>query len=75
MKKKILIIVFALVVLYLIFRVLPFGFTLKSYTYNVSDGKQTVKLGVPRLSFMSKVNDRSYAYKNIRVLRWEDSKK
>lgn len=66
MKKKILIIVFALVVLYLIFRVLPFGFTLKSYTYNVSDGKQTVKLGVPRLSFMSKVNDRSYAYKNIR---------
>lgn len=64
MKKKILIIVVILLVLYLLFRIIPFGFTMKSFTYN--DNTQTVKLGVPRFSFMGKENDRSYSYKNIR---------
>ena len=66
MKRKILIIVVVLLVLYLIFRIIPFGFTKKSFTYDLSDGKQTVILGVPRLSFLGRENDRSYSYKNVR---------
>ena len=66
MKRKILIIVVVLLVLYLIFRMIPFGFIKKSFTYDLSDGKQTVILGVPRLSFLGRENDRSYSYKNVR---------
>lgn len=66
MKRKILIIVVVLLVLYLIFRMIPFGFTKKSFIYDLSDGKQTVILGVPRLSFLGRENDRSYSYKNVR---------
>ncbi len=66
MKKKVFIIFIILFVLYIVFRLIPLGFTMKSYIYNLSDGKQTVKLGVPRLSFMDKKNDYSYSYKNLR---------
>lgn len=71
MKKnlKLIISIFILLIiliLFLIFKNLSLGYYKQIIIYDFEVGSQTVELGVPKLSFMSKVNDKSYSYKNIR---------
>lgn len=68
-KKKILKITFCLVILlfiiiYLIFRNLSLGYNIEKINYQHSN--RYINLGVPKTSFLSKNNDRSYSFKNLR---------
>ena len=67
-KKKLLIIipVGMILLIIIILKTLPLGYDIESIIYDMTDGSQTVELGVPKLSFLKKENDRSYSYKNIR---------
>ena len=67
-KKKLLIIipVGMILLIIIILKTLPLGYDIESMIYDRTDGSQTVELGVPKLSFLKKENDRSYSYKNIR---------
>ena len=69
MKKKNLLIVIPvgiILVIIILLKILPLGYDIESIIYDMTDGSQTVELGVPKLSFLKKENDRSYSYKNIR---------
>ena len=66
MKKWILIICSILLVIFVFLKIGSLGYNLKSYTDGSGLEKQFIILGVPRLSFMGKENDRSYSYKNVR---------
>lgn len=67
-KKKLLIIipVGMILLIIIILKTLPLGYDIESIIYDMTEGSQTVELGVPKLSFLKKENDRSYSYKNIR---------
>lgn len=67
--KFILVPLFILVILlitFLVFKFMHLGYNKVSIIYDQENGSQTVELGVPKLSFMAKENDKSYSYKNIR---------
>lgn len=66
MKKLILIIFLLLLIIFVFLKIGSLGYNLKSYTYDSDLKKQSIILGVPKLSVMGKENDRSYSYKNIR---------
>lgn len=71
MKKRniIIIIIIALIIVivaFIIFRNVQLGYNKISMIYDKEEGSQTIELGVPKLSFMKKENDKSYSYKNIR---------
>ena len=67
-KKKLLIVITVGLILLIIIllKILPLGYDIESIIYDMTEGSQTVELGVPKLSFLKKENDRSYSYKNIR---------
>lgn len=67
-KKKLLILipVGIILLILILLKILPLGYDIESIIYDMTDGSQTVELGVPKLSFLKKENDRSYSYKNIR---------
>lgn len=69
MKKKNLmfIITFVIIVLLIIiFRNIQLGYNKISIIYDKENDSQTIKLGIPKFSFMKKENDKGYSYKNIR---------
>lgn len=69
MKKKKLLIVIPvgmILLIIILLKTLPLGYDIESIIYDRTDGSQAVELGVPKLSFLKKENDRSYSYKNIR---------
>lgn len=71
MRKKIIIltlIVFLilLILYFLVFRNINLGYKKISIIYEKENSSQTVELGVPKLSFMAKENDKSYSFKNLR---------
>ena len=69
MKKKKLLIVIPvgmILLIIILLKILPLGYDIESIIYDRTDGSQAVELGVPKLSFLKKENDRSYSYKNIR---------
>ena len=49
-----------------LFKTLYLGYHKVSMIYEQENGSQTIELGIPRLSFMAKENDKSYSYKNLR---------
>lgn len=61
-KKTIFIILLILLLSILVFKNLKLGYYLDNNIYD--EGK--ISLGVPKLSFMKKVNEKNYSYKNIR---------
>ena len=69
MKKKKLIIAIVLGVLLvtiILLKIIPLGYEIEFTIYDMTDGSKTVELGIPKLSFLKKENDRIYSYKNIR---------
>lgn len=69
MKKKKIILIFTIgifIIAVTVFRNIQFGYYKVNMIYDMENSSQTIELGVPRLSFMGKENDKSYSYKNIR---------
>ena len=69
MKKKklrIAIVLGVLLVTIILLKIIPLGYEIEFTIYDMTDGSKTVELGIPKLSFLKKENDRSYSYKNIR---------
>ncbi len=71
MKKRAIIlipfIILAIIIIsFLIFRNIQLGYGKISIIYDKTNGSQTIELGIPKLSFMAKENDKSYSFKNIR---------
>ncbi len=71
MKKKIIISVLVilliiLILYFLILRNIYLGYKKISIIYDKENNSQTVELGIPKLSFMAKENDKSYSFKNLR---------
>lgn len=74
MRKKIIILIpiiilVVIIVSFLVFRNVHLGYDKTSMIYDKTDGNQTIELGIPKLSFMAKENDKSYSFKNIRSNR------
>ena len=68
-NKKYIIIPVCLVItilLIIIFKNIYLGYKIINIDYNYDYGNQKIKLGVPKLSFMMKNNDRSFSFKNLR---------
>ena len=55
-----------IILLIIIFKNIYFGYKIINIDYNYDYGNQKIKLGVPKLSFMMKNNDRSFSFKNLR---------
>lgn len=53
-----------IVIIYLIFKNISLGYDIKTVHYNHTD--RNINIGIPKLSFMLKNNDRSYSFKNFR---------
>lgn len=51
-------------ILYLLFRNIYFGYEMETVYYSHSD--REIDIGVPKTSFMTKNNDRSFSFKNLR---------
>lgn len=66
MKKKFVIVIIVLIILILILKNIPLGYEKVNKFYSTENGNQVVELGIPKLSFMEKENEKSYSYKNIR---------
>lgn len=64
--KKIILcmIVFIFIIMYLIFRNIYLGYEIKKVNYSHSN--RNINIGIPKTSFMTKNNDRSYSFKNLR---------
>jgi len=58
------IIVLLFVIIYLVFRNFYFGYEMKSVHY--AHTNRNIEIGIPKMSFMGKNNDRSYSFKNLR---------
>lgn len=52
------------IIMYLIFRNIYLGFEIKNVNYSHSN--RNLNIGIPKISFMAKNNDRSYSFKNLR---------
>lgn len=68
-KKSIIIlisIILTIVAIYIIIYFSFLGYNLKSETYEYNGNNYKIKLGIPKLSFMKKQNDKNFSYKNIR---------
>lgn len=63
-KIVVSVIVLLFMIIYLIFRSLSFGYKIESLYY--AHSKRNIHLGIPKMSFLYKHNDRSYSYKNLR---------
>jgi len=55
-----------IVLLIIIFKNIYLGYKIVNIDYNYDYGNQEIKIGVPKLSFMMKNNDRSFSFKNFR---------
>lgn len=71
MKKKKIFLIFIIIILivlivFMVFRNLNFGYYKDNIIYDKENGSQTIVLGIPKLSFMKKENDKSYSIKNLR---------
>lgn len=65
LKKIILfIIVLILIIIYITFKNLYLGYEVKNVNYSYTN--RNINLGVPKMSFMMKNNDRSYSFKNLK---------
>lgn len=58
------IILLLFIIVYLIFRNIYLGYGMKEVEY--SHSKRNINIGIPKMSFMIKNNDRSYSFKNLR---------
>lgn len=68
-NKKYIIIPVCLVItilLIIVFKNIYLGYKIINFDYNYDYGNQKIKLGVPKMSFMMKNNDRSFTFKNLR---------
>lgn len=68
-KKSIIIlisIILTVIAIYIIIYFSSLGYNLKSETYEYNGNNYKIKLGIPKLSFMKKQNDKNFSYKNIR---------
>ena len=68
-KKSIIIlisIILTVITIYIIIYFSSLGYNLKSETYEYNGNNYKIKLGIPKLSFMKKQNDKNLYYKNIR---------
>ena len=54
------------VLLIIVFKNIYLGYKVVNIDYNYDYGNQEIKIGVPKLSFMMKNNDRSFSFKNFR---------
>ena len=70
MRKKVIIIISIIILtsilLFFVSQILPLGYYKEQIIYDTTNGSQTIELGIPKLSFMKKENDKSYSYKNVR---------
>ncbi len=74
MKKKVIflipfIILATIIIGFIIFRNIQLGYDKTSIIYDKTKDSQTIELGIPKLSFAAKENDKSYSFKNIRSNR------
>lgn len=60
------IIIFIIIILILLFKNIFLGYEIKTLNYKHSAESRDIKIGIPKLSFMTKNNDRSYSFKNLR---------
>ena len=68
-NKKYIIIPVCLVIvilLIIVFKNIYLGYKIINIDYNYDYDNQKIKLGVPKMSFMMKNNDRSFSFKNLR---------
>ena len=68
-NKKYIIIPVCLVIIILliiVFKNIYLGYKIINIDYNYDYGNQKIKLGVPKMSFMMRNNDRSFSFKNLR---------
>ena len=70
-RKKIIIISIPIILIiillvFLLFKHIYLGYNLKTINYNHTYYPKDIEIGIPKLSFMMKNNDRSYSYKNLR---------
>lgn len=68
-NKKYIIIPVCLVIIILliiVFKNAYLGFKIINIDYNYDSNNQKIKLGIPKMSFMMKNNDRSFSFKNLR---------
>lgn len=70
MKKKLSLITISipliLLILIVIIRNIPLGYTLESTIYEKEISSQTIILGIPKLSFHENIDYYNFSYKNIR---------
>lgn len=55
-----------IILLYFVFKFIYLGYYLKEVEYHNTYINTNIKLGIPKTSFMMKVNDQSYSFKNLR---------
>ena len=67
-KKNIIIPVCLVIIILLIivFKNAYLGYKIINIDYNYDSNNQKIKLGIPKMSFMMKNNDRSFSFKNLR---------
>ena len=68
-NKKCIIIPVCLVIvilLIIVFKNVYLGYKIINIDYNYDSNNQEIKLGIPKMSFMMKNNDRSFSFKNLR---------
>lgn len=68
-NKKYIIIPVCLVIIILliiVFKNIYLGYKIINIDYNYDSNNQKIKLGLPKMSFMMKNNDRSFSFKNLR---------
>lgn len=61
-RLRLLLIIFFIIVIIILYKFLPFGYQLKVLNYY----NKNINLGIPTYSFLPKVNQNSYSYKNLR---------
>lgn len=55
-----------IILLYFIFKFIYLGYEIKEIKYKNSYSNNNIKIGIPKTSFMPKINDQSYSFKNFR---------
>lgn len=61
-RLRLLLVVFIIIIIIILYEFLPFGYQLKVLNYY----NKKINLGIPAYSFLPKVNQNSYSYKNLR---------